>query len=1374
MKYLADLLGDSPGIQAIREKMAKLLVRQQDARRLPPVLIEGETGTGKGLLARLIHREGPRPDGPFVDVNCAAIPETLLEAEMFGFERGAFTDARRSKPGLLQTAHRGTIFLDEVGLLSEGLQAKLLKVLEERTVRRLGSTRDEPIDVWILTATNEDLKSAIQGHRFREDLYHRLAVLTLLLPPLRERGDDILMLAEHYLGRACTDYGVSARTLSADAQAALRAYPWPGNVRELANLMERVALLSSDPEVTAAALGLPSVAPSKPVPATASPSAVPSSLDDAVRDRVVDVLSQTGWNISRTAALLGISRNTLRARIEKYGLREGEPPAPQTPAPRPERRPTRRAESPRVAPDDAPAPAIVATPTASAPLEWERRRVTMLRASLLAPSAPETLLETNRALEVLLDKVRSFGGTIEGRGPTGIAAAFGLDPTEGGPSRAAHAAMAIVNAVTRARQDAGTGPAIKVAVHTSQVLVGRGAGAPELDLEGKQAALIVLNTLIARGGADSVVVSEATAPFLTRGFKFREVAGEEFERGRAHTLVGRGRTGPGHEGRASTFVGRDRELELLSSRLDSAIRGRGQIVGISGEAGIGKSRLIYEFRESLAGKGVTCLEGQCHSHGTAVPYLPILDVIRAACGIEEGDAPAVMADKARTTLLEAGMDLVETAPYILHLLDIEQDAERFAALTPDVTKARVFEALRQLTLRKSRQAPLVIVVEDLHWIDGTSEEYLASLAEILPGARMLMVCTHRGGYRPSWIEKSYATQVSLQPLAPEESLHIVKSVLGADHAADSLYELIVAKAEGNPFFVEELARTVREQIGGAAPMTVPDTVEEVLGGRIDRLAAEERRLLEVAAVVGKDVPFSVLHAVAGLPDEAVRRAIDRLKRAEFLYETSPGPETEYTFKHTLTHEVAYGRLLPEARLALHARIVEAIERLYENRLAEQVDRLADHALRGQVWTKAVDYLRQAGARAAARSAHRDAVAHFEQALVALGHLPRDRGWTEQAIDIRLDLRLVLLPLGELEAILSHLGEAEVLAETLGDQHRIGRVSVYMTGTHYQMGYHERALEYGKRTQAISEALHDFSLDVATNAYVGQIHLGLGEYRTATALFRRNVEAIVGDLTYQRFGLPQLPAVHSRYCLVLCLAEMGEFAEGIVRGQESIRIAESIEQPLNLTAATSGLGRLYLRKGDLERAVPVLERALDLSRTWNLRIWFPQLATALGSSYSALGRLAEALPLLEEAVELAGAMRLSSAQAPALTALGEVRMLEGRLASALEAAQAGLTAAQRNGRRGHEAWALRALGELALCQSDAPRARDYFTRALALSNALDMRPLGAHCHLGLARATRMATDHEAAEHQLAIAVGLFRDMEMSFWLGQAAAESDKPS
>src|SRR5215471_9480208 len=415
MKHLADLLGDSPGIQAIREKIERLLSRQQDARRLPPVLIEGETGTGKGLLARSIHKAGPRPDGPFVDVNCAAIPETLLEAEMFGFERGAFTDARRSKPGLLQTAHRGTIFLDEVGLLPEALQVKLLKVLEDRAVRRLGSTRDEPIDVWIISATNEDLQAAIRQRRFREDLYHRLAVLTVTLPPLRERGEDVLLLAEYFLARTSGDYGMTGKAFSVDARAALLAHPWHGNVRELSNVIERAVLLSTSAEVTAEMLALGHRAPSTR-PAT---PAAPTSLDDAVRARLVEALGQTGWNISRTAMLLNISRNTLRARMERYGLRDREAgPRSERPAPAP-----------------ATGPAAPAPPGPSVTRRWEQRRVAMLRVALVSPGEPDVSLETARALDVVVDKMRTFGGRVEGISPTGALAVFGLETPDDAASR---------------------------------------------------------------------------------------------------------------------------------------------------------------------------------------------------------------------------------------------------------------------------------------------------------------------------------------------------------------------------------------------------------------------------------------------------------------------------------------------------------------------------------------------------------------------------------------------------------------------------------------------------------------------------------------------------------------------------------------------------------------------------------------------------------------------------------------------------------------------------------------------------------------------------------------------------------------------------
>jgi two-component system, NtrC family, response regulator AtoC len=262
--------------------------------------------------------ERVRARAPFVDLNCAAMPEHLVESELFGYERGAFTDARRAKPGLFQTAHRGVIFLDEIGELREPTQAKLLKVLEEGVVRRLGATETEPADVWVISATNADLEAAVRQRAFREDLYHRLAVLTLRLLPLRERGRDVILLARRFLDQACTEYGLSPKRLSPDAEERILRHPWPGNVRALDNVMECGALLAEGDNVTASMLelrGAPEMA------SVGQPAPIPTaaSLEDAMRDHLLTGLEQTRRNISRTAVLLDISRNTVRARIDRFG-----------------------------------------------------------------------------------------------------------------------------------------------------------------------------------------------------------------------------------------------------------------------------------------------------------------------------------------------------------------------------------------------------------------------------------------------------------------------------------------------------------------------------------------------------------------------------------------------------------------------------------------------------------------------------------------------------------------------------------------------------------------------------------------------------------------------------------------------------------------------------------------------------------------------------------------------------------------------------------------------------------------------------------------------------------------------------------------------
>jgi two-component system response regulator AtoC len=314
------LIGTSEAMAQVRRTLERLRGIQRARGGGPTILVTGETGTGKGLLARTLHAEGARGGGPFIEMNCTAIPETLLEAELFGYEKGAFTDARAAKPGLVEAAEGGTLFLDEIGHVSAAVQAKLLKVMEERTIRRLGSVRDRATDVWIIAATNRDLEQAVRRGEFREDLYHRLRVLELRMPPLRERGDDALELADHFLAQHAAQYGVAAPTLSAAAREALRAYRWPGNVRELANVMERAVLLAEHDTLAPKDLALLTAQqPTSEFRVTFPPDGIVWA--DLERSLIEQALAQAGGNQVRAAKLLGLSRDALRYRMEKHGIR---------------------------------------------------------------------------------------------------------------------------------------------------------------------------------------------------------------------------------------------------------------------------------------------------------------------------------------------------------------------------------------------------------------------------------------------------------------------------------------------------------------------------------------------------------------------------------------------------------------------------------------------------------------------------------------------------------------------------------------------------------------------------------------------------------------------------------------------------------------------------------------------------------------------------------------------------------------------------------------------------------------------------------------------------------------------------------------------
>ena len=1349
----AEIVGESAGIRRLREQLDLILKRTATARRPPSILIRGETGTGKGLVARTVHRAGPRAAAPFVDVNCAAIPENLLEAELFGYERGAFTDARQAKPGLFQLAHRGMLFLDEIGMLSPALQAKLLKVLEDGMVRRLGSTRAEPVDVWIVAATNEDLGAAMREHRLREDLYHRLAVLSLELPPLRERGPDVLLLAERFLARACADYGLPPKTFARDARAALSAYEWPGNVRELGNVVERVALLADESMITAGMLGLPTTTrDDRPTPAAAPAM----TAGDRMRGQLLEALAETGWNISQTAVRLGVARNTVLARMARFGVSRSAPtPSPKSPA---------RAE--RVA--EAPVPTETSgPPVGSTRVAWEPRRLALLRVDLG---------EVSGALDDMIGKGETFGGEIVELGRSAFVAAFGLEAIEDAPVRAALAALAILKAAERAKGEGGTGLRIKIIAHVAQVLVSQHQGPGTIDLESKRAAWATIEALVSLDQIDAIIVSDAAAPFLERRFELTapsEASGVPYRR-----LTRREPTGFGLGGRPlSRFVGRDAEVRLVTDRLASTTRAHGQVIGIVGEPGVGKSRFTYELTRLDATQGWRVLSARGVSHGSATPLLPISDLLRRYFAIEDADELEVIRGKATETILSRHEGLKPFLTALLSLLDLTVDDPSWRNLDPSQQRRQIQDGIKSLVLNESRIQPLLLLVEDLQWVDAETQALLDGMVESLPTARLLLLVNYRPEYQHRWGSKTYYSQLRLNALAPERAVELLHALLGDDPALEPLTRLLVER--GNPFVIEESIRTLVETgalfgTPGAYRLSqpiqtieIPATVQLILEARIDRLPADEKQLLQTASVIGKDVPFVLLHAVVETLEEEVRQGLTHLQAAEFLYETRLFPDPEYTFKHALTHEVAYGTLLEDRRKALHARIVRAIERVYPDRLTEHVERLAHHAVRGGLWQQAVTYLRQAGGKAFARSANREAAACFEQALTVLQRLPESRETLEAGIDLRFDLRTALFPLGEFERTLGGLREAERIARTLDDQRRLSRLSVYLCQHFILTGHPKEALGFGQTAQAIAESLRDVPLQVTGTLYFGAACLYVGDYRQAEDLLLRVLQLLEGDLVRERLGLAGFPALMARSYLTWVLTDQGKFEEGIVHGrEEGLRLAESLDQPYSLVATCWTLACLHLTRGDLSDAVRLLERGLALCREWNLTFFAVQQMATMGYAYTLSGRNAEGIPLLEQALSAGETMGFAVYQPLYLVYLGEAYLAD-RLEDARECAGRALTLARERGQRGCEALALRLLGEITARRDPPVHAERHYKDALALAEELGMRPLIAHCHAGLGRLFERAGKREEAREQRTTATAMYCEMGMTLWLEDTA-------
>ncbi|MCI0545839.1 MAG: AAA family ATPase [Candidatus Rokubacteria bacterium] len=1045
-----------------------------------------------------------------------------------------------------------------------------------------------------------------------------------------------------------------------------------------------------------------------------------------------------------------------------------------------------------------------------AALEGERKRVTVLFADVkdsLEPLSHRDPEEASRllgaVLDLLMEAVHRYEGTVTQLLGDGLLALFGAPlAQEDHAIRAAYAALrmqdrvrAYGEALRRAR---GISLQIRIGLNSGEVVV----RSIENDLHMVWDAVGPTVHLAAR------VEQEAAPGTILATAETVRLAGPGVRTRRVGPLPVRGHTGPidtyevtgaaaiggrldAEGGRAPTrFVGREAELARVVQALEDARGGAGRVVAITGQPGIGKSRLIREFAAVARARGALVVECAALAYGRALAHRPGLDLLHRYLGVASGETGAAVRQKVTEHLLTLDPTLESAVAPILWLLGAAREGSAFLALDHDTRRRRAYDAVVRMAAREARRQPFVLVAEDLQWIDSVTQGALDALVERRPSGVVVLV-SYRTGHLDRWIGLPGHRTIALEALPTPTAVDLVDGLVGPDPGVTALKRTLVARTGGNPLFLEECVRSLADTgalVGepgayraarSVSAVEVPLTVQGLLAARLDRLPPDQKRVLQCAAAIGEEVPASLLEAVVDLPPADTRSALAGLVDAGLLEQTALFPDLQYTSRHSLAHDVAYASLLHDTRRVLHARIMEELERgTGEGRRVEQ---LAHHAFRGEVWERAVPYLREAGRKTLARLAGHEAVGFLERALDALGHLPETRERQELEIDLRHDLYEALVPLGEHGRVLEVLRAAEARAIALGDEPRLARTLAFLSHDLWELGESAPAVAAGERELAIAERLGERDLQVIGNFSMGGATRALGEYQRAAGLLRKNIELLArphgagatGTSIRETFGLPGLASVLSLGHLAWSLAELGEFAEAVAHAEHAIRIAEAVQHAYSLAYAHLGLGGTLLRQGCLVEAVPVLERGLLLCQ--DAPVLYPPMATDLGVISALIGRADRGISLAELGVAQARRMSRLGRLSLLLTRLGEAYVFAGRVVAAAEPAREALDLARERGERGNQVYALRLLGLIA-AQSDPPdheTARVRYGGAMALAEELGMRPLYARSQLALGWLARQCGDGPAASRHLDIAAALFRELPMRYWSDRLALAPPGP-
>ena len=1035
--------------------------------------------------------------------------------------------------------------------------------------------------------------------------------------------------------------------------------------------------------------------------------------------------------------------------------------------------------------------------TTRSSIEGERKLVTVLFADVANYTAMAEKLDPeeahqimDRCFKILMEEIHRYEGTINQFTGDGVMALFGAPVAhEDHAQRACYAALSIQKAIgkygEKVKKETGVNFRMRIGLNSGQVIVGSIGDDLRMDYTavGDTTNLAARMENAAKPG--SILVSTNTHRLVRDFFEFESlgkvaVKGKEAPQ-EAFKLIKSGevetRIGASVAKGLTRFVGRKNSMAAVMKAFKKAKSGSGQVLAIVGEAGVGKSRLLLEMRNRLPQDKTIYLEGRCIHFGGSMAYLPILDILRSYFGIQEEDREYIIKKKMKEKVVLIDEKLDSLLPPLQELLSLTVDDDAFSTLEPKKKRGKTFEALRDLLIRISHGKPLVIAIEDLHWIDKTTEEFLDYLIGWLANTTILLILLYRPEYTHQWGSKSYYTQVGLDQLGAPSSTELIKAILEEGEVAPELKQLILDRATGNPLFMEEFTHTLIENgsiekrneqyVLNRKPseIQVPDTIQGIIAARMDRLEDNIKRTMQVASVIGKDFAFRILQTITGMHEE-LKSYLLNLQGLEFIYEKRLFPELEYIFKHALTQEVAYNSLLQKKRKEIHEKIGGAIEKIYAERLEEFYEMLAYHYLKSENAEKAYHYLKLSGDKAVKNYANREAFRFYKEAIDVLSKMPETEENKRKQIDVRLSLWPPMHNLGYPEDSLKILQDGERISEEIKDERSLAIFYSKLSNYYVFKGDPLLGVKYCEKGFQEAAKIEDVDVMAPIAIELSVAYTGAGEFSKMPEMAFRVISLL--EKTHKEsefFGRPfnVYPELHG-HC-GYSLARLGKFSEGEALCEKGLRFAQGMNHFGTLGVVELLYSWLFVVKGDGENAINHSKNCIKYFEEGDVPVILPWAWSLLGTGHYYSGEFETALKHVQKGLKMQKDVGITMFLSWVYHYMGMIHLGLGEFKSAQHCAEKSLNLAQENHEKHIEGMSWISLGRI-VGKKEPPkieRAEEYILKGIKILDELKLKPLYAPGYHFLGELHADVGKHDKALENLKKAEGMFKEMGMDYYL-----------